>query len=78
MIINEYDNVETLKSALQLGLGCSIVPFSTLARELRDGSLEVIPVKGMSLKRPLGMLYSKNAVFTKSLREFYAAVSKHF
>lgn len=74
LIINEYDNIETLKSAIQLGIGCSIVPKVTILRELREGSLEALPTNELTLRRPLGVLYSKDTVFTKSLREFYEAV----
>ena len=77
LIVNEYDNVETLKSALQLGIGCSIVPEITIARELREGSLETIPMKSLTLKRPLGVLCLKQAINSKSLREFYESVLKN-
>ena len=77
LIVNEYDNVETLKSALQLGIGCSIVPEITIARELKEGSLEVIPIKTLTLKRPLGILCLKEATHSKSLRKFYEAVLKN-
>ena len=77
LIVSEYDNVETLKSALQLGIGCSIVPEITIAREVREGSLEIIPIKDLKLKRPLGILCLREAVNSKSLREFYEAVLKN-
>ncbi|OIO39022.1 MAG: hypothetical protein AUJ71_01640 [Candidatus Omnitrophica bacterium CG1_02_49_16] len=77
VIVNEYDNVETLKSAVQLGIGCSIVPLITIERELKEGTLETIPMKSLTLKRPLGILCLKKAVDSKSLHEFYEAVLNH-
>ncbi len=76
LIVNEYDNVETLKSALQLGIGCSIVPLITIERELKEGTLETVPMKNLTLKRPLGILCLKKASDSKSLQEFYEAVCK--
>lgn len=74
-IVNEYDNIETLKSALQLGLGCSIVPKNALAEEIKKSSLEIIPVKDLTLTRPLGILYPKSKILTTSARGFYKAVT---
>ncbi len=73
-IIHEYDNIDTLKSALELGMGCAIVPKNTVARELRDRSFEVINVKELTLERPLGILHSKGKIFTKSTRTFYEMI----
>ncbi len=74
--VNEYDNIETLKSAMTLGIGCSIVPLETLKRELIDGSLEIVHVDGLDLNRPLGLLYARGKTFTESAKEFHAMVLK--
>ncbi len=59
-IVNEYDNIETLKSAICLGLGCALIPETTVRREIRDGMLESVRVKGLNMTRPLGIVYAKN------------------
>jgi DNA-binding transcriptional LysR family regulator len=69
-VIHEYDNIELIKSAVILGMGCALVPQNTIARELREKSLEIIGVDGLNLKRPLGILYPEGKVFTKSTRAF--------
>ena len=40
-----------------LGLGCALVPRKTILRELNDKTLETVEVKGLSIKRPIGVLY---------------------
>ncbi|MBI2094722.1 MAG: LysR family transcriptional regulator [Candidatus Omnitrophica bacterium] len=70
-LVSEYDNIETLKSAIQLGIGCSLVPRIALAHELKDRSLEIIDVRGLHLRRPLGILYAKEKIFTESTQAFY-------
>ncbi|MBI4352798.1 MAG: LysR family transcriptional regulator [Candidatus Omnitrophica bacterium] len=75
-VVNEYDNIETLKSAILLGLGCSIVPKNTILRELKDRALETIPLQGLSLKRPLGILHHKGKAFTRSTQDFYEMIVK--
>lgn len=76
-VVNEYDDIETLKSAIGLGIGCSIVPAETIARELRERSLEIVKTDGMHFKRPLGILYARNKSFTESAREFRSMVAKN-
>ena len=69
-IIHEYDNIELIKSAVILGMGCALVPQHTITRELKERSLETISVDGLDLKRPLGLLYPEGKVFTKSTQAF--------
>ena len=38
--------------------------------------LEVIPLQGFVLKRPLGLVYNKNKVFTKAAQIFLKSISK--
>lgn len=70
-IIHEYDNIELVKSAAIMGLGCAILPKKTIARELKERSLEIVPTSGLPEIRPLGILYQKNKVFTKSMHIFH-------
>lgn len=69
-IVNEYDNVETLKSAVLLGIGCSIVPEVCVLRELKSKTLEVVALKGLSLKRPLALLHSKKNKLSTAAKQF--------
>ena len=70
-IIHEYDNIELVKSAVVLGLGCAILPKNTIARELKEKSLEIISATGLPQRRPLGIIYQKGKVFTKSMHVFH-------
>ena len=70
-ILHEYDNIELIKSAVVLGLGCALLPKNTIVRELKDRSLEIVPVEGLDIQRPVGILYPKGKIFTKSTRTFY-------
>jgi DNA-binding transcriptional LysR family regulator len=70
-ILHEYDNIELIKNAAVLGLGCALLPRNTISRELNDHSLEIIHVEGLDIKRPIGILYPKGKIFTKSTRTFH-------
>jgi len=74
-VVHAYDNIDTLKNAVLLGMGCAIVPKNTVTRELKEGSLEMIHVdKLTAFKRPLGLIYPKGRIFTKSLQMFYETI----
>ena len=55
----EFDNIETIKSAVSSGMGVSIVPEATVAAEAKAGSLCVRRFAGHKLTRPLGFLVRK-------------------
>lgn len=70
-IVHEYDNVTTLKSAVELGMGCAIVPRYCILQELKYKSLALVPSVKIHLSRPLGILYPKGKVFTRAAGIFY-------
>ena len=75
-ILHEYDNIELIKSAVVLGLGCALVPRKTILRELKDKTLETVDVEGMTIKRPIAVLYPGGKVFTKTTRTFYEMLTQ--
>ena len=52
----ENENIETLKKAVEVGIGVSIVPLKSVEREKQTGQLAVIKIKGQPLKRPIGII----------------------
>jgi DNA-binding transcriptional LysR family regulator len=75
-ILHEYDNLELIKSAVVLGLGCALVPRKTILRELKDKTLETVDVGGLDIKRPIAVLYPGGKVFTKTTRTFYEMLTQ--
>src|SRR3989304_3140283 len=65
------DNVETLKNSLELGLGCAILPESTVQKELQKYIFEIVSVKKLRLERPLGIICLNKKTFTKAVQCFY-------
>ncbi len=70
--IQDYQDIETLKSSILVGMGFSIVPRSTIQRELKNNDLEIVQVKDLVLHRPLAVVMSKNKALTKSMQGFLA------
>jgi DNA-binding transcriptional LysR family regulator len=52
----EFDNIEAIKQAVEIGSGVSILPEPTVDREVRAGTLAMVPLKGKRFFRPLGIV----------------------
>ncbi|HEY0881852.1 MAG TPA: LysR family transcriptional regulator, partial [Archangium sp.] len=52
----EMDNVETIKRAVELGLGISVLPVPTVQQEVNSGTLVAKPFSEPGFTRPIGIL----------------------
>jgi DNA-binding transcriptional LysR family regulator len=73
--VMEFDNIETVKRAVEIDHGIAIVPQATVQQELRQGTLAVVPFKGKEFTRPLAMLHRKGRVLTPAMRKFVETLS---
>lgn len=62
----EMDNVETIKRAVELGLGVSILPVPTVQRELQAGSLVTKQFTEPGFTRPIGILVRKGKYLSRA------------
>jgi LysR family transcriptional regulator, transcriptional activator of the cysJI operon len=58
-VVMHFDNLQTIKEALVLGSGVSIVPERIIQAELADGRLAAIPLEEPKLYRPLGIIHRR-------------------
>lgn len=68
--VMEFDNIETVKRAVEIDHGIAIVPHATIMQETKQGSLVAIPFKGKEFTRPLAILHRKGRVLTPAMRKF--------
>ncbi len=73
-IAHEYDNVETLKSSLELGECISILPENTIQQELKNMELVSIPIKEGPFFRNTGIITRKGRQLSQAIH----TVIKHF
>lgn len=66
----EFDNIETLKRAIEINSGVSILPTPTLQRELESGTLVVVPIEGLGLVRPVGVIHRQGKTLGNTARRF--------
>jgi len=68
--VMEFDNIETVKRAVEIDHGIAIVPQATVQQEMKQGTLAVLPFKGKEFTRPLAILHRKGRVLTPAMRKF--------
>lgn len=68
--VMEFDNIETVKRAVEIDHGIAIVPQATVAQEQKQGTLAVLQFKGKEFTRPLAILHRKGRVLTPAMKKF--------
>lgn len=66
----EFDNIETMKRAIEIGAGIGLLPEPTIAREIETGTLVQIPIEGQPLVRPLGIIHRRDRNLSETARQF--------
>jgi DNA-binding transcriptional LysR family regulator len=74
--VMEFDNVETVKRAVEIDAGISIVPLGTVAQEVVNQTLVAIPIEDGNFFRPLAALYKKNKVLSPAMKQFLALLKE--
>ena len=72
--VMEFDNVETVKRAVEIDAGVSILPQATIAQEVSKQTLVQVPFEGEEFHRPLAALIKKNKVLSPAMKQFLAIV----
>ena len=68
--VMEFDNIETVKRAVEIDHGVAVVPLATVAQELHSGALSAVHFKGKDFTRPLAILHRKGRVLTPAMKKF--------
>ena len=58
-VVMELDHIATIKHAVEVDIGISIVPLNALEHELGRGTLTYLPFSDRDFERPLGILFRK-------------------
>jgi len=68
--VMEFDNVETVKRAVEIDAGISIVPLGTISQEISKQTLVAVPIEDGDFYRPLAAIYKKNKVLSPAMKQF--------
>ncbi len=66
----EFDNVETVKRAVEIGAGVAIVPQSTVVQEVAKKTLKAVPIDGVNLGRPWAVIYKRSKTLSPAMTQF--------
>jgi DNA-binding transcriptional LysR family regulator len=69
-IVMEFDNVETLKRAIEIDAGIGLLPGPTVVHEVAMGTLVEVPLSGDPLVRPLGIIRRRGKELGKTALRF--------
>lgn len=69
-VVMEFDNIETIKRAVEVGVGVSLLPAPTIVHEVERGALAAIELSGIRLVRPLGIIYRRGMQMGVTVRRF--------
>lgn len=66
----EFDNIETVKRAVEINAGFAILPAMTIAQEVRNGLIREIPFRNKTFSRPIALIHRKGRVLTPAMKKF--------
>jgi DNA-binding transcriptional LysR family regulator len=74
--IMEFDNIETVKRAVEIDAGIAIVPSATIVQEVRQGLLKSVELTDApNLNRPLAIIHRKGRVLTPAMKKFISMLT---
>jgi len=74
--IAEFDNIETIKRAVEVGLGIAIVPRPSVLDEQRTGQLAVVPLAEPDWRRSVGVIYRSDRTLGAAAQKFIELLQK--
>jgi len=68
--VMEFDNIETVKRAVEIDAGVAIVPLGTVIQEVAKQTLAQMTLEDGDFYRPLAAIYKKNKVLSPAMKQF--------
>jgi LysR family transcriptional regulator, transcriptional activator of the cysJI operon len=72
----EFDNIETVKRAVEIDSGIAIVPLETIRQEVASQTLASVRLDDGDYHRPLAVIYKKNKVLSPGIKQFIAVLKE--
>jgi len=72
--VMEFDNIETVKRAVEIDAGISIVPHGTILQEISKHTLAEVKIENAEFFRPLAAIHKKNKVLSPAMKQFLSVL----
>ena len=69
-VVLEFDNIETVKQAVQVGSGVALLPEETVRQAAATGSLALARLDPPDLRRPVGVIYRRGKPLSAAAVKF--------
>lgn len=76
-VVMEFDNIETVKRAVEIDAGISIVPAATVQQEVEKQTLAAVPLENGDFARPIAAIYKKNKVLSPAMKQLLALLKEN-
>jgi len=74
--VTEFDNIETVKRAVEIDAGISILPQTAILQELAAGTIKAVPFSNEKFVRPTGIIVRKDKILGQAGRYFIELLQK--
>ena len=74
--VAEFDNIETIKRAVEVGFGLAIVPEPAVSEAKKAGSLAVIPLAEKYWVRSVGVIHRSDRTLSLAAKKFVELLSR--
>ncbi len=74
--VAEYDNIETIKRAVEIGQGIAIVPLPAIRHEVEKGTIRIADLADENLSRPLGIIHKRGRHLSPAAQRFIEVVKR--
>lgn len=68
--VAEFDNIETIKRAVEVGFGIAILPLPAVVDEQKAGQLNVVKLAEKEWVRPVGVIYRTDRTLSLAAKKF--------
>jgi DNA-binding transcriptional LysR family regulator len=74
-VVMTFENIETIKNLVEIGSGVSLLPEETARKEVREGTLAIVPLAAEdAFLRPTGLLLKQSGVRRAAVRAYVEAM----
>jgi len=74
--VMEFDNIETVKRAVEINSGISILPQTAILQEAGGGTIKALPFSNENFVRPTGIIVRKGKILGQAGRYFIELLRK--
>lgn len=74
--VMEFDNIETVKRAVEINCGISILPRTAIVQELAGGTIRAVDFSNENFVRPTGIIVRKDKILGQAGRYFIEMLRK--